>query len=126
MFQCRQPEFMLQLFKSYVRPILEYGVQLWSRTDVGSSDLFERVQRRFTKLIAGLGRLFYTDGLQRLSSSSLKSRRTFLIACLVYKLVHNLIDIPLHEFGLGMSNTNTRIRGLKLTVPRPLCTLFHN
>ena len=25
-FQCRQPEFMLQLFKSYVHPILEYGV----------------------------------------------------------------------------------------------------
>ena len=25
-FQCRQPEFMQQLFKSYVHPILEYGV----------------------------------------------------------------------------------------------------
>ena len=116
---------MLQLFKSYVRPILEYGVQLWSPTDVGSSDLLERVQRRFTKLIAGLGRLSYTDRLQRLSLPALKSRRTFFIACFVYKFVHNLIDIPQHEFGLCMSYTNTRTSGLKLSVPRPLCTLFH-
>ena len=117
---------MLQLFKSCVHPILEYGVQLWSPTDVGSSDLLERVQQRFTKRIAGLGRLSYTDRLQRLSLPSLKSRRTFVIAYFVYKLAHNLIDIPLHEFDLCMSNTNTRTSGLKLTVPRPLCTLFHN
>ena len=126
MFQCRQPEFMLQLLKSYGRPILEYGVQLWSPPDMGSSDLLERVQRRFTRRIAGLGRLSYTDRLKRLSLPSLKSRRSFLIACFVYKLVHNLIDMPLHEFGLCMSNTNTRTSGLKLTIPRPLCTLFHN
>ena len=67
---------------------------------MGSSDLLERVQLRFTKHIAGLGRLSYTDRLHRLSLLSLKSRRTFLIACFVYKLVHNLIDISLHEFGL--------------------------
>ena len=125
-FQCRHPEFMLQLFKSYARPILEYGVQLWSPTDVGSSDLFERVQRRFTKRIAELGRLSYTDRLQRLSLPSFKSRRTFFIACFVYKLVHNLKDISLHEFGLCMLNTKTHTIGLKLTVPRPLSTSFHN
>ena len=117
---------MLQLFKSYVRPILEYGVQLWSPTDVGSFDLLERVQRRFTQRIAGLGCLSYTDRLLRLSLPSRKSRHTFLIACFVYKLVYNLIDMSLHEFGLCMSNTNTRTNGLKLTVPRPLCILFHN
>ena len=126
MFQCRQPEFMLQFLKSYIRPTLEYGVQPWSPTDVGSSDLLERIQRRFTKCIVGLGRLSYTDRLQHLSLPSLKSRHTFLIACFVYKLGHNLIDIPLHKFGLIMSNTITCTSGLKLTVPRPLCTLFHN
>ena len=63
------------------------------------------------RLIAGLGHLSYTDRLPRLSLPSLKSRRTFLIACFVYKLAHNLIDIPLHEFDLCMSNTNTRTSG---------------
>ena len=114
------------MFKSYVHPILEYGEQLWLPTDVGSSDLLERVQRRFTKRIARLGPLSYTDRLQRLSLSSLKSRRTFLIACFVCKLVHNLIDIPLREFGLCMSSNNTHTSGLKLAVPRSLGTLFHN
>ena len=75
---------MLQLFKSYVRPILNYGVQQWSPTDVGSSDLLERVQRRFTKRVSELGRLSYTDKLQRFSLTFLKSRRTFLIASFVY------------------------------------------
>ena len=125
-FQCKQPKLIMQLFKFYVRPILEYGVQVWSPTNVDSSDLLERIQWHFIKRIAGLGRLSYTDRLQRLSLPSLKSRRTFLIACFVYKLLHNLIDIPLHEFGLCMSNTNIRINCLKLTVPRPLCTFFHN
>ena len=63
MFQCMQPEFMLQLFKSYICPILEYDVQLWSPTDVGSFDLFEHVQRHFTKRIAGLGCLSNSDRL---------------------------------------------------------------
>ena len=31
-----------------------------------------------------------------------------------------------HEVGLQFSTTHTRTGGLKLLVPRPLCTTFHN
>ena len=125
-FQCRESDFMLRLFTSYIRPLLEYAVPIWSPTDVGSSDLLERIQRRFTKRIRGFYHLSYEERLSRLNLPLLKHRRDFLLGCLVYKLVHNILAVPLHEVGLQLSTTHTRTGGLKLLVPRPLCTTFHN
>ena len=34
--------------------------------------------------------------------------------------------MPLIEAGLQLSTSRTRASGLKLVVPRPFCTLFHN
>ena len=34
--------------------------------------------------------------------------------------------MPLIEAGLQLSTSHTRASGLKLVVPRPFCTLFHN
>ncbi len=125
-FQCREPQFMLQLFKTYIRPILEYAVPIWSPTDVGSSDQLERVQRRFTKRIRGLYSVSYEGRLSQLQLPSLKLRRNFLLGCLIFKLVHNLVSIPLQEVGLHLSTNRTRAGGYKLFVPRPFCSNFHN
>ena len=45
---------MLQLYKTLVRPHLEYRIQFWSphyRKDV---EALERVQRRFTRMLPGM------------------------------------------------------------------------
>ena len=64
--------------------------------------------------------------LSRLKIPLLSRRRSFLLRCLIYKLIHNLIDMPLIEAGLQLSTSRTCASGLKLVVPRPFCTLFHD
>ena len=126
LFQCREPDFMLRLFTTYIRPLIEYAAPIWSPTDVGSCVKLERIQRRFTKRVRGLHNLSYEERLSHLKIPLLSCRRSFLLGCLIYKLIHNLIDMPLIEAGLQLSTSRTRASGLKLVVPRPFCTSFHN
>ena len=126
LFQCREPDFMLRLFTTYIRPLIEYAAPIWSPTDVSSWVKLERIQRRFIKRIRGLHNLLYEERLSRLKIPLLSCRRSFLLGCLIYKLIHNLIDMPLIEAGLQLSTSRTRASGLKLVVPRPFCSLFHN
>ena len=65
-FTCKSEEIILQLYKSLVRPRLEYCIQAWCphwRKDI---DLLEKVQRMATRLIYSLHDLPYYDRLKRL------------------------------------------------------------
>ena len=117
---------MLRLFTTYIRPLIEYAAPIWSSTDVGSCVKFERIQRRFTKRVRGLHNFSYEERLSRLKIPLLSCGRSFLLGWRIYKLIYNLIDMPLIEAGLQLSTSCTRASGLKLVVPRPFCTLFHD
>src|SRR6218665_58219 len=61
----RDQYVILGLYKSLVRQYLEYCVQAWGsylRQDV---DRLERIQRRVTKMIRGLGKFAYEERLMR-------------------------------------------------------------
>ena len=60
------PNILTQLFKSLVRPILEYGNAVWSPHKRKHIDLLEKVQRSFTKRIFGMSDIGYTQRLKRL------------------------------------------------------------
>ena len=70
---------MLQLYKTLVRPLLEYCVQLWSPTprhgNWGQIFQLEDVQRDFTRQINGLGQLSYRDRIEILQLTTLLERR---------------------------------------------------
>ena len=125
-FVCRDKEFMLRLFTSYIRPILEYhnAAPVWSPLDVASTTRLELVQRRFTKCIAGYYHLSYQERLARLQLPSLKLHKDLVTACLIYKILHNHVDITPQSVGLHLSCNNTRSGGIKLHVPRPFCSAF--
>ena len=53
------------MYKSFVRPHLEYAVQAWSPHQLGHIRLIEGVQRRFTRIIPELKRLTYEARLKR-------------------------------------------------------------
>ena len=76
----RSPKVMLQIYKSMIRPHLEYCVQLWSPLPAHGNWTtilaIENVQRTFTRPIDGLGLLTYEERLEKLGLTTLLERRT--------------------------------------------------
>ena len=68
-------ENIVQLYKSLVRPHLEYCVQAWRPFLQKDIDNIEKVQRRATKMINGLSQLSYEQRLSRTNLMTLELRR---------------------------------------------------
>jgi len=71
----RSPDFMIRLFVTHVRPLLDYCSCLWNVGYLGDSRLVESVQRRWTACIEGLGSMNYGERLKFLGMYSLRGRR---------------------------------------------------
>ena len=88
-----EKSLIIPLYKAIVRPHLEYCIQAWNphlRKDV---DMFEKIQRRATKLIPGVRDLIYGLFLLKLPYYHQKMYLVFDIFCF-YKFY-----IFLHDNG---------------------------
>ena len=74
-FETKEHNLMLQLYKSLVRPHLEFAIQAWSPYLKGDIDYIEKVQRRFTRMITVLQHLPYDERLTILNLTTLSTRR---------------------------------------------------
>ena len=84
----------LPLYKTLVRPILEYATPVWNPHKISHKKAIESVQRRATKRVQGLRDLPYPERLTSLGIPTLEYRRLRQDMISVYKLVHQLEDIP--------------------------------
>eukprot|EP00061_Rhincodon_typus_P003332 g19824.t1 len=66
---------MLRLYRTLVRPLLEYCVQFWSPSYRKDTIKLERVQKRFTRILTGLEGFGYKQRLDMLELLSLEHRR---------------------------------------------------
>ena len=106
-------EIILSLYKSLVRPHLEYCVQAWRPHLVKDIELLESVQRRATRMIPSLKGLTYSQRLEALNLTSLETRRLRGDLIEVYKIVKGFDDINSSKF-FKFSETNLRGHDLKL------------
>jgi hypothetical protein len=100
------------LYKSLVRPHMEYAQEVWSPRWKKDQDKLEKVQRRATKLVMGLRQLPYEQRLRELNLPTLKHRRLRGDLITMYKITHGQtltsLEIPYSE------NLNLRGHPLKL------------
>ena len=115
---CRDLQFILRVYKSYILPVLCYASCIWSPYLKYEIDDLEQVQRKFTKRLTGQRHLSYGQRLSNLSLLSLESTRIEADMILVYKILHGLMDITPEDAGLNLCKSNTRGGGLRLLQPR--------
>ena len=92
-FATRDERTISNLYKSLVRPHLEYGNIIWGPFHQADIKLVEQVQRRATKLVSTIKDLPYEERLRALKLPSLAHRRKRNDMIQLYKIMNNLIQI---------------------------------
>ena len=113
-FDKLRPKVFNLLFKTYVRPHVEYCPQVWSPYKKGLIQKIEKVQRKATKTVVGLSELSYSERLRRLHLPPLQERRERGDLIQVHKIINKLNDVDLNHL---FETRNDRRHGDKIFKP---------
>ena len=92
-FVTRTKEVMMTLYKSLVRPHLEYCVQAWRPHLKKDIEKIEKVQRRATRMMMVGEVLDYESRLKRVGLTTLETRRLRADMLEVYKIMNGMEGI---------------------------------
>ena len=105
----RDMHVMLNIYKTIIRPHLEYCTQLWSppaaRGNWAMIIELENVQRRFTRLIDNIGTLSYSERLRMLKLTTLAERRIRGDLIETFKIVNGIVNYGQNIFKMSRSGT---------------------
>ena len=116
-FTYRNTNIMVPLFKSLIRPILEYGNSVWTNGLKKYRNIVENVQRKFTKHIKSLSSLPYEDRLFKIKLPSMEFRQLRGDMIQVFKIAHGFYD-PVTTNTIFQFNKNSRLRGHSLKISK--------
>ena len=119
-FKHLDKESFLHLYKSLVRPHLEYASCAWYTLYKKDAIAIENTQRRATKLINDIRNLSYTERLINLGLPSLEYRRIRADVIQVYKYMNNLDQM---SKPLIVKSHENRTRGNSLKLVKNHCRL---
>ena len=115
------------LYKTLVRPILEYSVPLWCPYLVKDILALEKVQNRATRLSLGQkgGKMDYEYRLKILNWPTLGKRTLFISLVKCFKSVFALNNLKLSDFfELSKSNHTRAIQSFKLYIKNSKCNSY--
>ena len=74
-FHFRKKEYLVPLFKTFVRPKLEYAVSAWSPWQEKDKKQLERVQERLVRMVSDVKGATYEEKLKDVGLTTLEKRR---------------------------------------------------
>ena len=114
----KAPYVLLRLYKSLVRPHLEYCISAWAPHYVKDKVLLEHVQHRFTRMVPGRSNCHITLFLHRWT---LEERRHHADLLEVFRMYKGLSLTPFCRYFTLTPVNNTR--GLSAKVLKNRCSL---
>jgi len=118
-FRRLDKEDFLLIYKTYIRPHVEYCIQAWSPHLIKDIQCLEKVQRSATRLVSSLKKLTYEERLLRLGLTTLEKRRQRGDLIEAYKIMTGKEQIDSEQF-FQISDTGHNLRGhsMKMAVKR--------
>ena len=104
----------LYLYKSIVRPHIEYAVTVCEPLYKKDMITIENVQRRATKFVTSIKHLSYQERLKKLGLPSLEYRRERADLIEVYKIMNNIDQVEKDTFFKFPNYASTRGHQFKL------------
>src|SRR5271156_1942594 len=83
----------MQMFNGFVRPILEYGSQVWSPSLKKEIKSLESTLKKFTKRLFQGKSLDYNDRLVQVGQVSLQTRRKYLDLTTLFAYIREYPDV---------------------------------
>ena len=114
----KSKDVIVKLYKSLVRPRLEYCIQAWSPYLKKDIDRLERVQRRATRMIEGYWDLSYEERLEKTGLIPLDKRRVRGDLIEVFKMMKGIDHVDFENFFKISNIKNTRGHCYKLSKQR--------
>ena len=101
--------FFLHLYKTLIRPIVEYGNVIWCPNLKKDIVAIEKIQRRATKVAPTLRYLPYKERLQRLYLTTSEVRRRYSDLLQTYKIFNGIDEIDHKLFFVSKVQIHTHI-----------------
>ena len=119
-FHYRDKLVWLQLYKTFVRPHLEFAIQAWSPWLKGDIEVLEKVQKRAVGMVIGLRGKTYEEKLREVGMYSLYDRRIRGDMIQVWKVLQGncILDASMLELADTQHQRNTRHTSKKLNLAR--------
>ena len=125
-FQLLDKTTLPLLFKTLVRPHLEYGNLVWGPFNRADQRSVERVQRRATRLVKEIRAEPYSERLRLLGLPSLYYRRRRGDMIAVYQMLHSGVDMDHTTFFKVSAESTTRGHPWKINKPQALTRIRRN
>ena len=122
----KSKDVILRLYKSLVRPHLEYCIQVWNPFLKRDIIILEKVQRRATKMISELKDLSYEQRLSKLGLISLEKRRVRGDLIQAFKIIKGIDKVSLNKIFTMSIGSSTRGNRFKLSKKRSRLELRRN
>ena len=113
-------ETFIQLYKTLVRPSLEYASTVWSPSLIKDKQALENVQRRATKLVKRIQNLSYPERLVQLGLPSLEYRRLRADMLQTYRIFTGKDNLAPEK--LFCTTQDQRTRGHRYKIYKQRCS----